>query len=94
MRIVGDIAHPRLKITIFKNDGKFSLKFESGLLEQIYKFRDDDRLATADDVKKVVDASFIEKMEDLLRGMYERGEITLVSGIYDTETGKVAFINE
>ncbi len=71
MRIVGDIAHPRLKITIFKNDGKFSLKFESGLLEQIYKFRDDDRLATADDVKKVVDASFIEKMEDLLRGMYD-----------------------
>ena len=71
MRIVGDIPHPRLKITIFKNDGKFSLKCESGLLEQIYKFRDDDRLATADDVKKVVDAPFIEKMEDLLRGMYD-----------------------
>ena len=71
MRIVGDIPHPRLKITIFKNDGKFSLKCESGLLEQIYKFRDDDRLATADDVKKVVDALFIEKMEDLLRGMYD-----------------------
>ena len=71
MRIVGDIPHPRLNITIFKNDGKFSLKCESGLLEQIYKFRDDDRLATADDVKKVVDALFIEKMEDLLRGMYD-----------------------
>ncbi len=71
MRIVGEIAHPRLKITIFKNDGKFSLKCESGLLEQIYKFRDDDRLSTADDVKKVVDASFIEKMEGILRGMYD-----------------------
>lgn len=71
MRIVGDIAHPQMKITIFKNDGKFSLKCESGLLEQIYKFRDDDRLATVDDVKKVVDAFFIKKMEDILRGMYE-----------------------
>ncbi len=71
MRIVGEIVHPRLKITIFKNDGKFSLKCESGLLEQIYKFRDDDRLATADDVKKVIDASFIEKMEEILRGMYD-----------------------
>ncbi len=39
----------------------------------------------------------MEKMRSgspLLRGMYERGEITLVSGIYDIETGKVAFINE
>jgi hypothetical protein len=26
--------------------------------------------------------------------MYERGEIIFVSGIYDLETGKVAFINE
>ena len=30
MRIVGDIEHPRLKITVFKNDGRFSLKFENG----------------------------------------------------------------
>ncbi len=71
MRIVGEVPHPRLKITIFKNEGKFSVKCESGLLEQIYKFRDDDRLAIADDVKKMVDDSFIQKMEDILRGMYE-----------------------
>lgn len=71
MRIVGDIAHPQMKITIFKNDGKFSLKCESGLLEQLYKFRDDDRLATVEDVKKMVDASFIHKMEEILRGMYD-----------------------
>jgi carbonic anhydrase len=39
----------------------------------------------------------MEKMRlgsPLLRGMYERGEITLVSGIYDVETGKVIFIKE
>ena len=70
MRIVGEIEHPRLKITVFKNDGKFSLKFESGLLEQTYKFRDDDRLASVDDVKKLVDTTFITKIEDILRGMY------------------------
>ena len=70
MRIVGEIEHPRLKITVFKNDGKFSIKFESGLLEQTYKFRDDDRLATVEDVKKVVDAPFVASIEDILRGMY------------------------
>jgi hypothetical protein len=69
MRIVGEIDHPRMKISIFKNEGKFSLKFEGGLLEQIYKFRDDDRLASVEDVKRLVDADFLSKIEDILRGM-------------------------
>ncbi len=69
MRIVGEIDHPRLKISIFKNDGKFSLKFEGNLLEQTYKFRDDDRLGSVEDVKRIVDAEFIEKIENILRGM-------------------------
>jgi hypothetical protein len=69
MRVVGEIDHPRLKITIFKNDGKFSIKFEGGLLEQIYKFRDDERLGSVDAVKSLVDAEFIAKIEDILRGM-------------------------
>ena len=71
MRIVGDITHSQMKITIFKNDGKFSLKFESGLLEQTYKFRDDERLATVEDMKQIVDQSFIHKIEEILRGMHD-----------------------
>jgi hypothetical protein len=69
MRIIGEVEHPRLKISIFRNDGRFSIKFESGLLEQIYKLRDDERITTADDVKRLVDAEFIEKVENILRGM-------------------------
>jgi hypothetical protein len=69
MRIVGEIDHPRMKISIFKNEGKFSLKFEGNLLEQIYKFRDDDRLSSVEDVKRLVDADFLSKIEDILRGM-------------------------
>ena len=69
MRIVGEIDHPRLKISIFKNEGKFSIKFEAGLLEQTYKFRDDERLGSVDDVKRIVDADFIAEIENILRGM-------------------------
>jgi hypothetical protein len=69
MRIIGEIDHPRLKISIFKNDGRFSIKFESGLLEQTYKLRDDERITGVDDVKRLVDADFIEKVDNLLRGM-------------------------
>jgi hypothetical protein len=71
MRIVGDISHPVLKISIFKNDGRYSLKFETAMVEQTYKFRDDERLTTLDDVKKLVDAPFLEKVEALVRGMSE-----------------------
>jgi esterase/lipase superfamily enzyme len=70
MRIVGELPHPVMKITVFKNDGKFSIKFESGLVEQIYKFREDERLQTFEDIQKLADEVFIEKTADLLRGMY------------------------
>jgi hypothetical protein len=69
MRIVGDIEHPVFKITIFKNDGKYSVKFETALLEQTYKFREDERIQSVEDVKKIVDDIFIQKIEILLRGM-------------------------
>ena len=74
MRIVGEIPHPVLKITVFKNDGKFSIKFESGLLEHIYKFREDERLQSFEDIQKLADEAFIEKSAELLRGMYDARE--------------------
>jgi hypothetical protein len=71
MRIVGEIPHPIIKITVFKNDGKFSIKAESGLMEQIYKFRDDERLQSFEDIQKLVDEVFIKKIEENITNMYE-----------------------
>ncbi len=63
MRVVGSIEHPYLKITIFKMDNKLSVKFETGLFEQIYKFRTGDQIETVADVQQLVDASFLEQVE-------------------------------
>ncbi|MBK7870450.1 MAG: hypothetical protein IPJ74_07085 [Saprospiraceae bacterium] len=52
MRIIGYIEHPVLKITVFKMDNKISIKFESGLYEQTYKFRSGDTISNLGDVKK------------------------------------------
>lgn len=71
MRIVGEIPHPVIKITVFKNDGKFSIKCESGLVEQIYKFRDDERLQSFEDIQKIIDDAFIKKIEESLSIMFE-----------------------
>jgi DNA-binding MltR family transcriptional regulator len=71
MRIVGEIPHPIIKITVFKNDGKFSIKCETGLLEQMYKFRDDERLQSFEDLQNIVDQAFIQKIEETMQVMYE-----------------------
>jgi len=59
MRIIGNIEHPALKITVFKMDNKLSIKFESGLYEQTYKLRQSDNLESFEDIEKLVDESFI-----------------------------------
>ena len=50
MRVIGNIDHPILKITAFKMDNKLSIKFESGLFEQTYKFRESEQLRLKEDV--------------------------------------------
>ncbi len=72
MRIVGDIPHPSLKITIFLHDSKYSVKFESGLYEMTYKFRSGDELNTVEDIKTIVDAQFIQAVMESLPKMHQQ----------------------
>lgn len=64
MRIIGEIDHPSLKITLFKMDNRLSVKFESGFYEQTYKFRMADGLETAEDLKRLVDDGFVQAVND------------------------------
>ncbi len=70
MRIIGYIEHPVLKITIFKMDNKISVKFESGLYEQTYKFRAGDSTNTLEDVQKLVDTAFCDEVLQMLNRMH------------------------
>jgi len=72
MRIVGDIPHPTLKITIFLHDSKYSVKFESGLYEMTYKFRSGDELDSVEDIKAIVDAQFIQEVAESLPKMHQQ----------------------
>ncbi|MEO1516178.1 MAG: hypothetical protein AAFV95_14230 [Bacteroidota bacterium] len=71
MRIVGNIDHPSMKITIFQMDNKLSVKFETGLYEQTYKFRAGDQTDTSEDMRELVDAEFqqavLEQFQQLHR---------------------------
>lgn len=62
MRVVGDIAHPNCKITIFQTTSRFSVKFEQGVFEQTYKFRIGTLINNIGDVKAVITPSFTEEV--------------------------------
>ncbi|HMQ46026.1 MAG TPA: hypothetical protein PKA00_01340 [Saprospiraceae bacterium] len=70
MRIAGYIDHPILKITIFQLDNRFAIKFESGLYEQTYKFRLSDNLQTVDDVRQLINESFIAAVLQMIQQMH------------------------
>ncbi|MEY4905518.1 MAG: hypothetical protein RLZZ292_3333 [Bacteroidota bacterium] len=72
MRILGYITHPRLMITIFKNDDRFSVKFESGFYEQTYKFASADYLSTVEELRQLIDAPFIAAVEQQLIAMHQQ----------------------
>lgn len=78
MRIIGNIEHPILKITVFKMDNKFSVKFESGLYEQTYKFRSSDVVSGLEAIKKMVDATFCEEVLQELNKMHQRKNQAMV----------------
>lgn len=62
MRIIGDIPHPSFKITVFQMDNRLSVKFESGLNEQTFKFRTNDGLQNFEDVKRLVDEDLMKEV--------------------------------
>jgi len=70
MRIIGYIEHPSLKITVFKNDGRSSVKFETSLYEQTFKLGDDERFGTLEGVEKMADARMLEKVLEGFRQMH------------------------
>mgnify|MGYP001397340388 FL=1 len=61
MRIVGRIEHPVIKITVMQMNNRYVLKLEANMLEQTYKFNEDDNLRTMADIEKLVDETFLNE---------------------------------
>jgi len=77
MRIVGEIAHPECKITIFHWNNRYLLKLESGAYEQTFKVSEFD-ITSEEDIKKILSPEFIQQavsrfnnMSDSLRQAME-----------------------
>lgn len=70
MRIIGNIDHPTLKITVFKNDGRSSVKFETALYEQTFKLGDDERFSSLEGIQALVDGPFLSRVLEGFQQMH------------------------
>lgn len=87
MRIIGSVDHPKYKITLFKMDDRFSVKFEDGLLEQTYKFRGEHRLSNAAELRRLIDAAFLRDVSDTFARMHRHRRAMLTRQLPPEEAG-------
>jgi hypothetical protein len=71
MRIIGEIPHPSLKISIFKTGDRISVKFENERYEQTYKLGADEKLTTPEAITKWADASFLQQVQQAFQHMHQ-----------------------
>jgi hypothetical protein len=71
MRIIGNVEHPHLKITIFKTGERVSVKFENAHYEQTFKLGDDERLGDAGLVSQLVDSQMIGSVLATFQQMHQ-----------------------
>jgi hypothetical protein len=71
MRIIADIPHPAVKITLFQWNGKYLIKLELGNFEQTYKVSELDVMGEQE-VRALLDEDFISAAVDLFGQMRSR----------------------
>ena len=60
MKVIGEIPHPELKITIFHWNNRYLIKLEAGPFEQTFKIEEYD-LSSEDEIKGIVNEEFIQQ---------------------------------
>lgn len=70
MRLIGYIPHPFLLISIFRNDGRVSVKLENERYEQTYKLGDDERFSSIEAIHQFVDERFLEEAVQIFAQMH------------------------
>lgn len=71
MRIAGHIDHPVMKITLLQLNNRYAVKFESGLYELVYQFREGSGVEGVDALKELIDPGFQESVFQQLQQMHQ-----------------------
>ena len=76
MRIVGEIPHPKCKITIFYWNNKYLIKLERGWVEQTYKVPELE-ISGEEDIRSIVSENFLASV----LGLFDTMEATLLEAM-------------
>lgn len=71
MRVIDQIPHPSMSITIMQMNDKFQVRFEAGPMEQIFKFPVAE-VGGLEGLKKRIDADFIEITRKRFNDMFRQ----------------------
>ncbi len=63
MRIIGFLDTKGYKTTVFKNNEKFIVKFESELFEQVFKFKESSKIEGLNHIRNLIDDDFLKEIE-------------------------------
>lgn len=77
MRIIGYLDTREYKTTVFKNNERFIVKFEAGLLEQTFKFDASDQIQGLNDIRILIDAGFQAEVSERFKEMHESKRVLL-----------------
>ncbi len=69
MRVIGNIPHPKISITIFSMNDKYQIKFEAGPMEQIFKIAHSE-VNGVEGIQRLVDEEFLLKIMERFNEMY------------------------
>jgi len=69
MRVIGNIPHPKISISIFSMNDKYQVKFEAGPMEQIFKIPHAE-INGIEGIQKMVDEEFLQKIMDRFNEMF------------------------
>ena len=84
MKILGELPHPNLKITLLQH-GRYFLKLEDGDVELTYRFRDGDGVSSLADARRILDLGLLQNAERTLRAMADDRRRYLVADRPDTD---------
>ena len=69
MRVIAQIQHPQMLISIFNMNDKFIVKFEAGPMEQTFKFTKE-QFQSPEQIKAALDEAFLNKVLDRFKEMF------------------------
>lgn len=86
MRVIGEIPHPVLKITVFAHNDRFTLQIENGVFSQHYRIRKQTGIEDIDDLQRMVNKTFLDGVSAVFKTMHHLWQ-EQVTGLIAMDSG-------